>query len=87
MLLRDFEEIDKYMVNAPYLFKDLSHQKRSMLLSTLTAEQIEFLKSFRLNFDEKDSANVKQKFLRLWRQLPEVVSGLPARTGNKRLGL
>src|SRR5690349_7181548 len=27
MLLRDFDEIDKYMVNADHLFKDLSNQK------------------------------------------------------------
>jgi hypothetical protein len=27
MLLRDFDEIDKYMVDAVHLFKDLSHQK------------------------------------------------------------
>src|SRR6185369_17544021 len=27
MLLRDFDEVDKYMVNADQLFKDLSNQK------------------------------------------------------------
>src|SRR5690242_4340077 len=27
MLLRDFDEVDKYMVNADLLFKDLSNQK------------------------------------------------------------
>lgn len=72
MLLRDFEEVDKYMVDARYLFKDLSHQKEiDATFDFLTAEQIEFLKSFWLNFDEKDSAN-KAKFLSLWRKLPEV---------------
>ncbi|RAW00724.1 PD-(D/E)XK nuclease family protein [Pseudochryseolinea flava] len=72
MLLRDFEEVDKYMVDARFLFKDLSHQKEiDSTFDFLTPEQIEFLKSFWLNFDEKDSAN-KAKFLTLWRKLPEV---------------
>jgi CRISPR/Cas system-associated exonuclease Cas4 (RecB family) len=72
MLLRDFEEVDKYMVDAKFLFKDLSHQKEiDATFDFLTPEQIEFLKSFWLNFDEKDSAN-KGKFLQLWRKLPEV---------------
>jgi CRISPR/Cas system-associated exonuclease Cas4 (RecB family) len=72
MLLRDFDEVDKYMVDARYLFKDLSQQKEiDAAFDFLTEEQIEFLKSFWLNFDEKDSAN-KGKFLRLWKKLPEV---------------
>jgi CRISPR/Cas system-associated exonuclease Cas4 (RecB family) len=72
MLLRDFDEVDKYMVNARYLFKDLSQQKElDSSFDFLTEEQSEFLKSFWLNFDEHDSVN-KRKFLYLWKQLPEV---------------
>lgn len=72
MLLRDFDEIDKYMVDAVHLFKDLSHQKElDSSFDFLTDEQREFLKSFWSNFDENDSAN-KKKFLYLWRRLPEV---------------
>lgn len=72
MLLRDFEEVDKYMVDAPFLFKDLSNQKElDATFDFLTPEQVEFLKSFWINFDEKDSVN-KGKFLKLWRQLPEI---------------
>jgi hypothetical protein len=72
MLLRDFDEIDKYLVNAVQLFKDLSHQKElDSSFDYLTEEQREFLRSFWGNFDENDSAN-KKKFLHLWRKLPEV---------------
>jgi CRISPR/Cas system-associated exonuclease Cas4 (RecB family) len=72
MLLRDFDEIDKYMVNAVQLFKDLSHQKElDASFDFLTEEQKEFLKSFWGNFDETQSAN-KKKFLYVWRKLPEV---------------
>lgn len=70
MLLRDFDEVDKYLVPAEHLFKDLSNQKAlDSGLDFLTEEQRDFLRSFWLSFDEKDSLN-KQKFLHIWRQLP-----------------
>ncbi len=72
MLLRDFEEIDKYLVNADQLFTDLSQQKEfDSTFDFLTDEQKEFLRDFWGSFDEKDSAN-KQKFLYIWKQLPKV---------------
>lgn len=72
MLLRDFDEIDKYLVDANQLFKDLSHQKElDSSFDFLTDEQREFLKSFWSNFDEAETAN-KKKFLFVWRRLSEV---------------
>jgi hypothetical protein len=74
MLLRDFDEIDKYLVDAHQLFKDLSHQKElDSSFDFLTDEQREFLKSFWSNFDEAETAN-KKKFLFVWRRLSEVYS-------------
>jgi RNAse (barnase) inhibitor barstar len=72
MLLRDFEEIDKYMVSAKQLFKDLSHQKElDATFDYLTDEQREFLESFWGNFDENQSVN-KRRFLQVWRRLTDV---------------
>jgi hypothetical protein len=72
MLLRDFDEVDKYMINAIQLFKDLSHQKEiDSSFDFLTPEQLEFLKAFWDNFDENPSIN-KKRFLQVWKQLPEV---------------
>jgi CRISPR/Cas system-associated exonuclease Cas4 (RecB family) len=74
MLLRDFEEVDKYMINATQLFKDLSQQKEiDSSFDFLTPEQLEFLKTFWDHFDENPSNN-KKRFLHVWRQLPEVYS-------------
>lgn len=74
MLLRDFDEIDKYLVDATQLFKDLSHQKElDSSFDFLTDEQREFLTNFWSNFDEAESAN-KKKFLFVWRRLAEVYS-------------
>jgi len=72
MLLRDFDEADKYLVKAEHLFKDLSNQKElDAGFDFLTDEQREFLQNFWLSFDEKDSVN-KSRFLHIWRQLYEV---------------
>lgn len=72
MLLRDFDEIDKYMINGPQLFKDLSKIKElDETFDFLTEEQKAFLQNFWLSFEEKPSAT-REQFLRLWRKLPKV---------------
>lgn len=72
MLLRDFDEVDKYMVSADQLFKDLSHQKElDASFDYLTEEQQEFLKNFWGNFDENQSVN-KKRFIQVWRRLGDV---------------
>jgi len=72
MLVRDFDEVDKYMVNAELLFKDLSNQKElDSSFDFLTDEQREFLNNFWGDFDEREGTN-KKNFLRIWQRLPEV---------------
>ena len=69
MLLGDFEEIDKYMVDARQLFKDLRYQKElDTTFDYLTPEQREFLKNFWGTFDQHPSDN-KDKFLNIWTRL------------------
>lgn len=85
MLLRDFDEVDKYMVRAHHLFQDLSQQKElDALFDFLTPEQLEFLKSFWSNFQVQDSAT-KRKFLYIWRQLPAVYQAFRARLRQEGL--
>lgn len=72
MLLRDFEEIDKYLVNAEMLFRDLSHQKElDASFDYLTDEQKKFLLDFWGNFDEYQTEN-RKKFLDVWKHLHDV---------------
>ncbi|MBS1545287.1 MAG: PD-(D/E)XK nuclease family protein [Bacteroidetes bacterium] len=74
MLLRDFDELDKYMVNAAHLFKDLSKIKElDEVFDYLTDEQKTFLKNFWIHFSEKES-NTKDAFLLLWQKLPRIYS-------------
>lgn len=72
MLLRDFEEIDKYMVEASQLFVDLSNIKEiETVFEFLSEDQITFLKEFWGNFEEHPSVN-KVQFLKIWRTLHDV---------------
>ncbi|MFN5170624.1 MAG: PD-(D/E)XK nuclease family protein [Cyclobacteriaceae bacterium] len=74
MLLRDFDEVDKYRVNALLLFKDLSKLKElDETFDYLTEEQKHFLKEFWRHFEDQPS-QTKDEFLRLWRKLPLVYS-------------
>jgi len=72
MLLRDFNETDKYLIHAHLLFKDLSHQKElDASFDFLTEEQHAFLQNFWSHFQENISVN-KKRFLDVWKQLGEV---------------
>lgn len=72
MLLRDFDEVDKYLVSAAQVFRDLSNQKEmDAAFEFLTEEQIEFLQSFWGPF-QTDLTSHKQMFLDTWKLLPNV---------------
>lgn len=69
MLLRDFNEIDKYLVNAEQLFRDLRNQKElDSSFDYLTQDQKKFLLDFWNEFDEHITEN-KQQFLSMWGKL------------------
>ncbi|MBK7651650.1 MAG: hypothetical protein IPJ20_14230 [Flammeovirgaceae bacterium] len=72
MLLRDFDELDKYLVNAEQLFKDLRNQKElDSSFDYLTEEQRKFLQEFWSSFDETLNEN-KKKFIEVWVKLFEL---------------
>jgi len=69
MLLRDFDELDKYMVNASGLFKDLRNLKEIETgFDYLSDEQRDFLLEFWRSFGENLTGN-KKKFIEVWAKL------------------
>ncbi|MBS1490224.1 MAG: PD-(D/E)XK nuclease family protein [Bacteroidetes bacterium] len=69
MLLRDFDEADRYQVDVKLLFSDLRHLKElDREMDYLSAEQKEYLKNFWNEFDERPSIN-QQKFIEVWTKL------------------
>lgn len=86
MLLRDFDEIDKYMVNAPQLFTDLSKiRELDETFDYLTEQQKKFLQGFWDHFENKPSVS-KEQFLRMWKRLPEVYKKFTGSLRKEHLG-
>ncbi len=72
MLLKDFDDIDKYLVNAKNLFVNLSRQKElDQVFDYLTEEQKKIILDFWHNFHEHPSKE-KENFLRIWEILFEL---------------
>ncbi len=86
MLLRDFDEIDKYLVVARHLFQDLRYQKElDSSFDYLTVEQREFLQNFWGTFDEHLTEN-KKKFLNVWNKLNPLYDAYRERLFREKLG-
>lgn len=86
MLLRDFDEIDKYMVDAKAIFQDLSNQKEiDQYFDYLTDEQKKFLADFWQTIEFSTSEN-KMRFLELWRNLFKVYTTFKEDLLNQGIG-
>ena len=69
MLLKDFDDVDKYMVNAQNLYANLSRQKQlDLSFDFLQPEQKEIIQRFWQGFDESKSQQ-KERFEFVWNHL------------------
>ncbi|MBN2165980.1 MAG: PD-(D/E)XK nuclease family protein [Marinilabiliaceae bacterium] len=69
MLLSDFEDIDKYLVDASLLFKNLvSYKEIEADYSFLSDEQIDAIKSFWSSFNPNKLSEHQDSFLKKWEQ-------------------
>lgn len=72
MLLRDFDDLDKSLVNATNLYSNLSQQKQlDLYFDYLSPEQKSLIQQFWRDFVDKGSTQ-KERFLRIWEHLFEV---------------
>lgn len=77
MLLGDFDDVDKYMVNARMLFSNVTDLKRlEDDFSYLTPEQIEAIRTFWSSFQPKGDTPNQKNFLALWEILFTLYSRL-----------
>jgi len=67
MLLNDFDNVDKYMVNAESLFANLADIKKiDSAFGELQEDQINIIRQFWVNFNTGSSTREKTDFLGLW---------------------
>jgi len=71
MMLRDFDELDKYLVDADMLFRNIMDLKAlDEPLAGLDSEQLGFIKQFWAGFHWGEQTPEKEQFLKNWIQLP-----------------
>jgi len=77
MMLRDFDELDKYLVDADLLFRNIMDLKElDEPLAGLEPVQIEFIRQFWTNFHKGDYTPEKEKFIGSWLLLPDLYKQL-----------
>ena len=71
MMLRDFDELDKYRVDADMLFRNIIDLKElEEPLAGLEPEQLEFIRQFWTGFHQGEQTTEKKLFLDSWLLLP-----------------
>ncbi|MDF1576084.1 MAG: PD-(D/E)XK nuclease family protein [Bacteroidales bacterium] len=77
MMLRDFDELDKYLVDADMLFRNMVDLKAlEEPLAGLEPEQLEFIRQFWTGFHWGGQTPEKEQFIRSWVLLPELYKRL-----------
>lgn len=83
MLLRDFDELDKYEVDAKYLYQNLHHHKEiDDQFNAITKEQELLIKSFWKNFEGSTSTQ-KEQFESIWLTLYKIYGKLNKHLSSK----
>jgi len=73
MMLRDFDELDKYLVDPDQLFRNLSDLKElEDPLAGMDQAQLAFIRQFWEGFQAGADSPEKQKFLQIWDLLPRL---------------
>lgn len=72
VLLSDFDDIDKHLVDARQLFANITAWQSMDSLAYLTKEQEEALRHFFANFSVERHTELKEKFLKLWNKMHDI---------------
>ena len=72
VLLSDFDDIDKHMVDADRLFANVGDLKTLDSVDYITPEHVEALQSFFANFSMEAESQLKRRFLKLWQHMSAI---------------
>ncbi len=86
IILRDFNEIDNYLINVKDLYQNIeSFEKIDFNLSYFSEEQKEALKEFWQNFSIEKASDEKDRFIELWNALPQIYKNFTSKLLSKNL--
>ena len=72
ILMNDFGDIDKHLVDADKLFANGADLAALEQTDFLSESQIETLRQFFANFEPDHQTELKQRFLEMWKAMPEM---------------
>ncbi|MEZ4886715.1 MAG: PD-(D/E)XK nuclease family protein [Chitinophagales bacterium] len=72
LLIKDFDEIDKYMVDHKQLFANLRDIRQMDEFFEMEDEQFEFLKQFWNVLNKEQNTDLESEFIRIWEILGDV---------------
>jgi CRISPR/Cas system-associated exonuclease Cas4 (RecB family) len=76
ILLNDFDDVDKYLVDASQLFKNVLDIKNiDHQFGGLNEEQIEIIRKFWINFNPEKPTDQKAGFISIWSVLNDIYTG------------
>lgn len=79
ILLSDFEDIDKHLVDVGSLFRNAADLQEMEGTDFLEDSQIQTLQQFFSHFDPEQKSALQQKFLEMWNHMPQLYDGLRQR--------
>ena len=71
IILKDFNDLDNYLVNAKYIFSDIEELRRYEKENILTEEQVQCIQKF-LGLFAGDCSEYKQKTYKLWCKMLDI---------------
>ena len=87
MLLNDFDDIDKFLVNAEDIFQNVSKQKSiENQFSYLSESQIKAIREFWKNFNPEPDSNEKKDFVSVWEILAKVYTSFTSQLKENKKG-
>ncbi len=85
MLLNDFDDIDKFQVNAADIFQNLSKQKSiEKQFLYLSENQIKAIREFWENFDPEPDSDEKKDFISVWEILTKVYTSFTSQLKDSK---
>ena len=85
IILRDFDEIDKNLAEADYLFRILKEHKKVEEDFELNVSDIDEFYRFWNSFSEKDITGLQDEFIKTWEILGKVYHDLRKSLQNKKI--
>lgn len=87
MLINDFDDIDKYLVDPELIFANLADLKKiDQKFGALSEDIITIIKQFWTNFEASNMTGEKEDFLRVWEKLADIYRSFISELKLKGLG-